>query len=118
MAGGLGIDYVALELAKLSQAEYAFKDFRRRATELFSEQDAGTRAEGAVTFVLEIALTNEGNGAVKLDMKSSTKEPKVKMLPLRVHDGRGGMVLFTATQEDLPHVTPIRKKGDGGGSGE
>lgn len=118
MAGGLGIDYVALELAKLSQAEYAFKDFRRRATELFSEQDAGTRAEGAVTFVLEIALTNEGNGAVKLDMKSSTKEPKTKMLPMRVNDGRGGMVLFTATQEDIPGVVPMRGRKNEGGSGD
>lgn len=113
-SNGLGIDYVALELANLSQAESAFKDFRRRASELFSEQDMGTRAEGAVTFVLEVSLTNDGNGAVRLDMKSSTKEPKVKMLPLRVNDGRGGMVLFTAKQEDLPNVTPMRKRDDGG----
>lgn len=112
-SNGLGVDYVDLELKSLSQAEYAFRDFRRRASELFSEQDAGSRAEGPVTFVLEVALINEGNGAIKLEMKSSTKEPKVKMLPLRVNDGRGGMMLFTAKQDDLPNMNP-RKKNEGG----
>lgn len=108
---GIGAEFTLLTLGALAPAEEAFRDFIKRASELFEEQGEGVRAEGGVGFQLDVSLTHEGGGAVKVEIKSSTKEPKRKGAALYGTETRNGEIqLMRATQPEIPGVREIRAK--------
>lgn len=107
----IGAEFTLLTLGALKPAEEAFRDFIKRASELFEEQGEGLRAEGAVTFKLDVAITHEGGGAVKVDINSDTKEPKRKAAALYGTETRSGEIqLMRATQPEIPGVRELRGK--------
>lgn len=111
----VGAEFTLLTLGALMPAEEAFRDFQKRASELFEEQSEGVRAEGAVVFTLEVAIKHEGGGAVEVDVRSSTKEPKRKGKTLYGTETREGIQLIRATQPALPGIRTVgRRAGEEG----
>jgi hypothetical protein len=106
----VGAEFTLLTLGALLPAEEAFRDFQKRATALFEEQAEGVRAEGAVTFQLEVSLTSKGGGSIEIELKSNAKEPKRKGAALYGTETREGIQLMRATQPTLPGVVQMRKK--------
>ena len=110
---GIGAEFTNLSLGAIEPAEEMFGDFIKRASALFEEQAEGVRAEGAVTFQLDVSLTHKGGGAIEVDVKSTAKEPKRKGATLYGTETRDGIQLMRATQPSLPGVVTMRKtKGD------
>jgi len=105
----IGAEFTLLTLGALKPAEESFRDFIKRASELFEEQSEGLRVGGAVTFKLDVALTHDGGGAVKVEINSDTKEPKRKSAALYGTETRAGEIqLMRATQPEIPGVRELR----------